>query len=154
MVANAFAEHDQNAIFNDMSPYQSFDGGSISDSEFAGESDLIDFSDAKGKKRNRKKKSGSTIKSRMAARQKARAERKDRKLKIKEEGSATQKTFAETMGQDDPATQKLLESLSADDTKKPTTIMSKGLKIGLIVGGVLIIGIITFVVIRKMKNKT
>ena len=152
MVANGFTQYDQNVSYDDVSPYDSFDGGSISDSEFAGEGDLIDFSNASGK-RKRKKKS-STIRSRMEARQKARADRKDRKLKIKESQAETQKKVAEDLGKEDPATQKLMETLATDDTKKDAnTGMSKGLKIGLIVGGVLVAGVIAFVVIRKMKNK-
>ena len=152
MVANGFTQFDQNVSYDDVSPYDSFDGGSISDSEFAGESDLIDFSNASGKRK--KKKKSSTIKSRMEARQKARADRKDRKLKIKEQQAETQKKVAEDLGKEDPATQKLMETLATDDTKKDAPKgMSKGLKIGLIVGGVLVAGVIAFVVIRKMRAK-
>ena len=154
MVANGMTQFNENVNYDDVSPYNSFDGGSISDSEFAGEEDLIDFSDASGR-RKKKKKGGSTMKSRMATRQKARADRKERKLKIKESETETQKKVAEDLSKEDPATQKLMESLVAEDTKKDAPKgMSKGLKIGLIVGGVLVAGVIAFVVIRKMKNKT
>jgi len=154
MVANGMTQFNENVNYEDVSPYSDFDGGSISDSEFAGEGDLIDFSDASGR-RKKKKKGGSTMKSRMATRQKARADRKDRKLKIKESETETQRKVAEDLTKEDPATQKLMESLVADDTKKADAPkgMSKGLKIGLIVGGVLVAGVIAFVVIRKMKNK-
>lgn len=152
MVANGFTQFDRNADYNDVSPYDNFDGGSISDSEFDGENDLF-FSNASGKKRRKKKKS-STIRSRMEARQKARADRKDRKLKIKEQQAETQKKVAEDLGKEDPATQKLMETLATDDTKKAETGgMSKGLKIGLIVGGVVLAGVVAFVVIRKMRAK-
>lgn len=152
MVANGFTQFNPSVDYEDVSPYNSFDGGSISDSEFAGEGDLIDFSNASGKRK--KKKKSSTIKSRMEARQKARADRKDRKLKIKESQTETQKKVAEDLTKEDPATQKLMETLATDDTKKDAPKgMSKGLKIGLIVGGVLVAGVIAFVVIRKMKNK-
>ena len=90
----------------------------------------------------------------MEARQKARADRQDRKLKIKESQAETQKKVAEDLSKEDPATQKLMETLATDDKPKDaSTGMSKGLKIGLIVGGVLVAGVIAFVVIRKMKNK-
>jgi hypothetical protein len=152
MVANGFTQFDRNVSYDDVSPYDSFDGGSITDCEFAGENDLIDFSNASGKRK--KKKKSSTIKSRMEARQKARADRQDRKLKIKEQQAETQKKVAEDLGKEDPATQKLMETLATDDTKKDAPKgMSKGLKIGLIVGGVVIAGVIAFVVIRKMKAK-
>ena len=82
MVANGMTQFNENVNYDDVSPYSDFDGNSISDSEFAGEGDLIDFSDASGR-RKKKKKGGSTMKSRMATRQKARADRKERKLKIK-----------------------------------------------------------------------
>ena len=154
MVANGMTQFNENVNYDDVSPYSDFDGNSISDSEFAGEGDLIDFSDASGR-RKKKKKGGSTMKSRMATRQKARADRKERKLKIKESETETQKKVAEDLSKEDPATQKLMESLVTDDTKKDAPKgMSKGLKIGLIVGGVLVAGVIAFVVIRKMKNKT
>lgn len=153
MVANGFTQFDQNVSYDDVSPYDSFDGGSMTDIEIGGENDLIDFSNASGK-RKKKKKGGSTIKSRMEARQKARADRQDRKLKIKESQAETQKKVAEDLSKEDPATQKLMETLATDDKPKDaSTGMSKGLKIGLIVGGVLVAGVIAFVVIRKMKNK-
>jgi hypothetical protein len=158
---NGFTENNPNMNYDDVSPYNNFegdyasdfDGDSVSDSEFAGENDLMDFSNASG--RRRKKKKGSTMKSRMATRQKARADRKDRKLKIKEQQSETQKKVAEDLGKEDPATLKLMESLATDDTKKADAPkgMSKGLKIGLIVGGVVIAGIVTILVIKKMKAK-
>jgi hypothetical protein len=153
MVANGFTEFDQPKAYNDVSPYQSFDGGSISDLEM-GESSDFDWSNATGKRRKKKKAKSSTIKSRMEARQKARAERKDRKLKIKESEVATQKKVAEDLSKEDPSTQKLMETLAQDDKKtESTTGMSKGLKIGLIVGGVVVAGVIAIVVIRKMKKK-
>jgi hypothetical protein len=153
MVANGFTQFDRNVSYDDVSPYDSFDGGSISDSEFAGEGDLIDFSNASGRRRKKKKKS-STVRSRMEDRQKARLDRKDRKIKIKESQTETQKKVAEDLSKEDPATQKLMETLATDDSKTPPKAgMSKGLKIGLIVGGILVLGGIAFVVIRKMKAK-
>lgn len=154
MVANGLTQFDQNVSYDDVSPYDSFDGGSINDIEMGREYDLIDFSNASGKRRKKKNKSGSTIKSRMETRQQARADRKDRKLKIKESQAETQKKVAEDIGKEDPATQKLMEIASKDEPKPDAPKgMSKGLKIGLIVGGVVVAGIIAVVVIRKMKNK-
>lgn len=155
MVANGMTQFDQNVSYNDVSPYSSFDGDSMSDIEFAGEGDLIDFSNASGR-RKKKKRSGSTIKSRTEARQKARLDRKDRKLKIKESETDTQKKVAEDLSKEDPATQKLMETLASNDAKTTDAPkgMSKGLKIGLIVGGVVLAGVIAVVVIRKMKNKS
>jgi hypothetical protein len=155
MVANGMTQFDQNVSYNDVSPYSSFDGDSMSDIEFAGEGDLMDFSNASGR-RKKKKRSGSTIKSRTEARQKARLDRKDRKLKIKESETDTQKKVAEDLSKEDPETQKLMETLANNDAKTPDSPkgMSKGLKIGLIVGGVVLAGVIAFVVIRKMKNKS
>ena len=90
----------------------------------------------------------------MEDRQKARLDRKDRKVKIKESQTETQKKVAEDLSKEDPATQKLMETLATDDTKAPAKAgMSKGLKIGIIVGSVLVLGLITVVVIRKMKAK-
>ena len=156
MVANGMTQFDQNVSYNDVSPYASFDGGSMSDSEFAGEGDLMDFSEASGRRKRTKKKKSSTMRSRMETRQKAREDRKDRKLKIKESQTDTQKKVAEDLSKEDPATQKLMETLVNEDKKSTDAPkgLSKGLKIGLIVGGVVLAGVIAIVVIRKMKSKT
>jgi cobalamin biosynthesis Mg chelatase CobN len=132
-----------------------FEGEINGEDEFP-ETMMLEFSNASGK---RKKKSGrkksSTMKSRMLDRQKARKDRKDRKLAIKEKTAETQKSVAENIGKTSPEEAKLLESLATDTTKTTpaSTGMSKGLKIGLIVGGVLVVGTIVFIVIRKMKKK-
>jgi hypothetical protein len=156
MVANGMTDFSR-GIYDDVSPYSMFDGAINNENEFP-ETMLLEFSNASGKRRKKRtKRKSSTIRSRMEARQKARLKRKDRNLAIKEKSAQTQKTVAENIGKTSPEEAKLLESLSNDSTSKSTPAapkgMSKGLKIGLIVGGILIAATITFVVIRKMKKK-
>jgi hypothetical protein len=159
-----------NANYNDVSPYQNFDGGSMSDVEMGDDFDSLEFSNASGKKRKGLNKALGYVpvvagvraiqknkgkwQRNMEARRKARADRKDRKISIKEQEANTQKALAESIGKEDPESKKLMEQLATDDTKKADeTGMSKGLKIGLIVGGVLLVGVIGFVVYKKMKKK-
>lgn len=154
MIANGMTEYGR-GTYNDVSPYSMFDGAINNEDQYP-ETMLLEFSNASGK---RKKKSGrkksSTMRSRAEARQKARMDRKDRALAIKEKSAETQKSVAENIGKTSPEEAKLLESLASDPTKTTPAPsgMSKGLKIGLIVGGVLVVGTIVFIVIRKMKNK-
>ena len=154
MIANGMTEYGR-GTYDDVSPYSMFEGAINNEDQYP-ETMLLEFSNASGK---RKKKSGrkksSTMKSRMKERQDARAERKDRKLAIKEKTAETQKSVAENIGKTSPEEAKLLESLASDPTKTTPAPsgMSKGMKIGLIVGGVLVVGTIVFIVIRKMKNK-
>jgi hypothetical protein len=142
--------------YNDVSPYQSFDGGSISDVEMGDDFDSLEYSNAIGRRRKKKKsrRLGASMRSRMQARQKARADRKSRKLSIKEQEANTQKRVAEALSKEDPATQKLMEQIATDDAKetKPTG-MSKGLKTGLIIGGIVLALGIGFVVYKKIKKK-
>ena len=155
IVTNGMTQYDR-GNYAESSMFSGFEGAINGEDEFP-ETMLLEFSNASGK---RKKKSGrkksSTMKSRMKERQEARADRKDRKLAIKEKTAETQKSVAENIGKTSPEEAKLLESLASDDQTKTTpasTGMSKGMKIGLIVGGVLVVGTIVFLVIRKMKKK-
>jgi len=148
--------------YNDVSPYSMFDGVVNNEDEFP-ETMLLEFSNASGKRRKKTaRKKSSTIRSRMEQRQKGRGERKDQKLALKErkvgmkeEQSKTQQAIAENIGKTTPEELKLMESLTLDETKKAVTPpigMSKTLKVGLIVGGVVVVGLIAFVVIRKMRK--
>lgn len=149
--------------YNDVSPYSMFDGVINNEDEFP-ETMLLDFSNASGKRRKKTaRKKSSTIRSRMEARQQGRGERKDkrvalkeRKVGMKEQQTKTQQAIAENIGKTSPEESKLLESLATDPTFLKTatapTGMSKPLKIGLIVGGVVVFGVIAFVVIRKMRK--
>ena len=154
MIANGMTEYGR-GTYNDVSPYSMFDGAINNEDQYP-ETMLLEFSNASGKRKKKTaKKKSSTIKSRTEARQKARMDRKDRALAIKEKSAETQKSVAENIGKTSPEEAKLLESLASDPTKTTPAPsgMSKGLKIGLIVGGVLVVGTIVFIVIRKMKNK-
>jgi len=154
MIANGMTEYGR-GTYNDISPYSMFEGAINGEDQFP-ETMLLEFSNASGKRKKKTaRKKSSTMKSRMKERQEARADRKDRKLAIKEKTAETQKSVAENIGKTSPEEAKLLESLASDDQTKTTPApsgMSKGLKIGLIVGGVLVVGTIVFLVIRKMKK--
>ena len=144
--------------YNDVSPYENFDGGSISDMEMGDDFDSLEYSNAIGRRRRRRRRRprriGASIRNRMQARQKARANRKSRKLSIKEQEARTQSKVADALAKEDPATRKMMEQISTDDTKiAEKTGMSKGLKTGLIVGGVVVALGIGYVVYKRMKSK-
>jgi len=159
MLSNGLSELNH-GVYRDVSPYSCADGSDINNEDQFASSDeiMLEFSNASGKKRRKKKKTTgrSTMRSRRDARQKSRQDVKDRKLKIKEKEAETQSKTAEAITKVDPAEQKLMEELaSGDKTAKPNgkTPMSRGLKIGLVVGAVVIAGVVTILVIRKMKAK-
>jgi hypothetical protein len=146
---------DVNGNYNDVSPYQNFDGGSISDVEMGDDFDSLEYSNATGRRRRRKKSKrfGASVRSRMQARQKARADRKSRKLSIKEQEARTQKSVADALSKDDSATAKLMQQIATDDSKTTeATGMSKGLKTGLIIGSIVLVVGVGFVVYKKMKK--
>ncbi len=161
MVANGFTQFNQ-GVYHDVSPYSSMDGENINNEDEFPQSDemMLEFSNASGKKK-KKKSSGRSrrrggMRDRMEARRKARQDRKDRKLSIKEKEAETQRATAEALSKTDPAEAKLMEQLASGDADKKATEntgMSRGLKIGLIVGGIVVAGVITIVVIRKMRAK-
>jgi hypothetical protein len=159
MLSNGMSELNH-GVYRDVSPYSCADGTNINnEDEFASSDEImLEFSNASGKKRRKKKKrtGASTMRSRRDARQKARQDAKDRKLKIKEKEAETQSKTAEAINKVDPAEQKLMEELASGGTDKAPDDkkgMSKGLKIGLIVGTIVIAGVVTILVIRKMKAK-
>jgi cobalamin biosynthesis Mg chelatase CobN len=161
MVANGFTQFNQ-GVYHDVSPYSSMDGENINNEDEFPQSDemMLEFSNASGKKK-KKKSSGRSrrrggMRDRMEARRKARQDRKNRKLAIKEKEAETQRATAEALSKTDPAEAKLMEQLASGDADKKATEntgMSRGLKIGLIVGGIVVAGVITIVVIRKMRAK-
>jgi hypothetical protein len=161
MVANGFTQFNQ-GVYHDVSPYSSMDGENINNEDEFPQSDemMLEFSNASGKKK-KKKSSGRSrrrggMRDRMEARRKARQDRKNRKLSIKEKEAETQRATAEALSKTDPAEAKLMEQLASGDADKKATEntgMSRGLKIGLIVGGIVVAGVITIVVIRKMRAK-
>ena len=166
MVANGFTQFNQ-GVYHDVSPYSSMDGENINNEDEFPQSDemMLEFSNASGKKKKKKKSSGRSrrrggmfggMRDRMEANRKARQDRKNRKLSIKEKEAETQRATAEALSKTDPAEAKLMEQLASGDTDKKATEntgMSRGLKIGLIVGGIVVAGVITIVVIRKMRAK-
>lgn len=161
MLSNGMSELNHGA-YHDVSPYSAMDGVDLNNEDQYPETDevMLEFSNASGKKKTKKKRRSRTglagMRDRRDARIKAREERRNRKLAIKEKEADTQRKTAEALSKTDPAEQKLMEQLaSGDDQKKASenTGMSKGLKIGLIVGGIVIAGVVTFVVIRRMRAK-
>jgi len=136
---------------HDVSPFSMMDG-SIEDN--------LEFSNASGSKL-RKKKSAS----RKAGRKKTTGkfidkfhERQDRRLAIKEQQAKSQQAVAENIGKTSPEESKLMEQLAQptpDATANATapTGMKPALKWGLIIGGVAVVGVVVFLVIKKMKKK-
>ena len=118
---------------------------------------FLEYSNASGKRKKRPKTRRDQRRAKRDQRQTARADRKERKLRIKEGQAETQKKVAESLTQQSPDEAMLLATITKDKGEKQTEdkpTMSQGLKIGLIVGGVVVVGVITILVIRRMrKNK-
>ena len=164
MVANGFSEFRPNEDYLDVSPYSAMDGTVLNaNDEFPITEDLfLEFSNASGKKKGRKGKKRKGLFSRMRRRQderqKARLDRKNRRIGVKEKEAETQRLLAENVGKTSPEEAMLMQQLASGDQNQTKSAdagqgMSKGLKIGLIVGGVLVAGVIAIVVIRKMRAK-
>ena len=136
---------------HDVSPFSMMDG-SIDDN--------IEFSNARGSKLRKKKPS-----KRKTGRKKTTGkfvdkfhERQDRRLAIKEQQAKSQQAVAENIGKTSPEEAKLMEQLAQttpDTNANPTakTGMKPALKWGLIIGGVAVVGVVVFIVIKKMKKK-
>jgi flagellar capping protein FliD len=161
-LANGLSEL-KNGTYNDVSPFQSFDG-QVNDTEFPETTDImLEFSNASGRRIKRKtKKTGGMRKSktnrlaRKDTRQQARINARSRRLDIKEKEAETQRKVAEKIGTTTPEEAKLMEQL-AKDVQNPVTPtktgLSKNAKIGIGIGVVAVVGLIAFVVIRKMNSK-
>jgi hypothetical protein len=161
-LANGLSEL-KNGTFDDVSPFQSFDG-QVNNTEFPETTDImLEFSNASGRlKRKAKKKTGGMRKRRTTRlarkdnRQKARIDARSRRLDIKDKEAETQRKVAEKIGTTSPEEAKLIEQL-AKDVQNPApqtkTGLSKGAKIGIGIGVVAVVGLIAFVVIRKMNSK-
>jgi flagellar capping protein FliD len=160
-LANGLSEL-KNGTFNDVSPFQSFDG-QVNDSEFPETTDImLEFSNASGRRIKRKaKKTGGMRKRRTTRlarkdnRQQARIDARSRRLDIKQQEADTQKKVAEKLGTIAPEEAKLMEQLAKDtaSTSPAKTGLSKNAKIGIGIGVVAVVGLIAFVVIRKMNSK-
>lgn len=164
MLSNGLSELNH-GVYRDVSPFSCMDGENINNEDMFAQTDeiMLEFSNATGKKKTKKKKKSRTgmagFRDRRDARIKSREDKRNRKLAIKEKEADTQSKTADALTKTDPMEQKMMEEITSvvspdgtpkADDKKP---MSKGLKIGLIVGGVVVAGVIAFVVIKRMRAK-
>ena len=169
MVANGFSELRPPTIYGDVSPMSAFDGEPINDSEFPfTEEIMLEFSNADGKARRAKRRGARTAKKegkasvkkdRQADRSKARKQRADlreRRMSLKEKEQTTQAEVAKKIGEQSPEEAALIQQIASQDTTKSTAPgqvgMSKGLKIGLVVGGVVVLGIVVFAIVKSRKK--
>lgn len=171
MVANGLTEFRPDSVYSDVSPYSAMEGASLnSDDEFPKSDEMfLEFSNASGRRKRRKGKTSSRRDERKSKRAERvakrtdrkdqRADRKDRKLAIKEKEADTQSKVAQGIAETSPEEALLMQKLASGDQSSQNNTsnngqgMSKGLKIGLILGGVAIFGVITILVIRKMRKK-
>lgn len=169
MVANGFSELRPPTIYGDVSPMSAFDGEPINDTEFPfTEEIMLEFSNADGKARRasrrgartqKKQGKASAKKDRQGDRSKARKQRADireRRMSLKEKEQTTQAEVAKKIGEQSPEEIALMQQIASQDTTKSTAPaqvgMSKGLKIGFIVGGVVVLGIVVFAIVKSSKK--
>ena len=123
--------------------------------------DSLTSEEAKGRREERRSKRAERRDQRKDFRQtkkESKLDRKSRRVGIKEQDSATQKAVAESLSQTSPEEAMLLNQISGGNNLKTADAnqgqgMSKGMKIGLIVGGVVVLGVVSILVIRKMRKK-
>ena len=173
MVANGFSELRPPTVYPDVSPYSAMDGTNLNSNDEFPETDelFLEFSNATGKRKKKTRKGGGKARrdarkakreerkedriSERKKRQDARADRKERKLSLKEKEAQTQSDVAKSISQTSPEEEALLKSIAQDSTTPPAEEkkgMSQGLKIGLIVGGIVVAGIVTILIVRNMKK--
>jgi len=165
MTANGLTELKGDGFYNDSSPFSDFEGTIINQDEFPESSEImLEFSNASGKQRRATRRKKRTDKKdnrerRREERHKSRLEARDRRLGVrekrvgvKEKEQETQKQLAESLNQPSSEDALLNQLKAAPLTPEAPKGMSKGLKIGLIVGGIVVIGAVAFFIIRK-KNK-
>ena len=166
MTANGLSQLNENRSYNDVSPYSMFNGTIINQNEFPETSEImLEFSNAGGKERREAKRMKRTEKkdsrqrrieerhqSRLEAKKSRQDARKER-INIKKSEADTQQKLAESLSQPsgDDALLNTLKSASAPAPESKG--MSKPLKIGLIVGGVVVVGVVVFLLIRKKRKK-
>jgi hypothetical protein len=169
MVANGFSELRPPTVYGDVSPMSAFDGEPINDTEFPfTEEIMLEFSNADGKARRAKRRGARSDKkqgratakkdrqSDRSAARKQRASLRERKMSLKEKEQATQAEVAKKIGEQSPEEIALMNQIASQgDTKstQPANVgMSKGLKIGLAVGSVLVLGIVVFAIVKSRKK--
>lgn len=162
MIANGLSELKGDGFYEDVSPFSNFGGSVINQDEFPESSEImLEFSNASGKKKRTKRTSPAKERRlqrkddrqrRREERHKGRLDRKSRRIGVKEQEQEAQKKLAESLNQ--PGTEDaLLNQLRTAPANEPPKGMSTGLKVGLIIGGVAVLGAIAYFVIRKKSKK-
>ena len=145
ITANGMTQFNNPQVANDVNPYECFDGGIDNDLG-------IEYSDASGRKRRGKPRKRRNILSSSRSRQDA---RRNEKTAFKEKELQAQKDMVANVSKSSEADATLLASLS--NTNVPSVVgakppMSKTTKIVLISSGVVVLGIIAFVMYKKLKK--
>jgi hypothetical protein len=146
IVANGFTQFNNPNVARDLSPYDFFDG----EVGFGGAND-IEFSDARGRRRRRKKPMKSRAKEGVKRREKRRADR----MNLKSQEIEAQKQIAEKSlkAQEKDAT--LLSSLGLSDNKNLPEVSpnkTKSNTIYWVVGGLAVATILGVVLYKKYKK--
>lgn len=169
MVANGFSELRPPTIYGDVSPMSAFDGEPINNTEFPfSEEIMLEFSNADGKARRASRRGARTVKrqgksdvkkDRQSDRSKARKQRSDireRKMSLKEKEQKNQEEVAKKIGEQSPEEAALIQQIASQGTTKTTPAqdvpMSKGLKIGLVVGSVLVLTVVVVAIVKSRKK--
>ena len=162
MLANGLSELKGDIFYEDVSPFSNFGGTIINQDEFPESSEImLEFSNASGKKKRTKRTRSAKEKRlqrkddrqrRIEERHKGRLDRKSRRIGVKEQEQEAQKKLAESLNQPG-AEDALLNQLRTAPATEQSKGMSTGLKVGLIIGGVAVLGAIAYFVIRKKSKK-
>jgi hypothetical protein len=143
IVANGFTQFNDQNVGRDLSPYDFFDG------EISGND--LEFSDARGRRRKKRKSLSPRAKERMKSREKRRGD----KLALKNKEIDTQKQIVEASLKAGEKENQLLSQLGLSNNDSLPPISSekpKSNKVIFIVGGVVIAGILGYVLYKKFKK--
>jgi hypothetical protein len=143
IVANGFTQFNDQNVGNDLSPYDFFDG-EISFND-------LEFSDARGRRRKKRKSLSPRAKQRIKSREKRRGD----KLALKNKEIDTQKQIVDASLKAGEKENQLLSQLGLSNNDSLPPISSekpKSNKVIFIVGGVVIAGILGYVLYKKFKK--
>lgn len=143
IVANGFTQFNESNMADDLSPYDFFDG------EISG--DDLEFSDARGRRRKKSKSLSPRAKERMKSREKRRSD----KLALKNKEIDTQKQIVDASLKSGEKENQLLSQLGLSNNDSLPPISSekpKSNKVIWIVGGVVVAGILGYVLYKKYKK--
>lgn len=146
LIANGMSQLPNSSMTNDLSPYESFDGGLDTPID-------MEFSELRGRKRPTRKPKGRVKKSIDKTRERIDKRRRQKTTQKQVEATAQQKAIEEVNKASQQDAQLLAQLTQTPPPVVPApTGMSQGTKTALIISGVAIFSVIGFMLYKKFKK--